>query len=166
MFNFKNKRFITVTSFILALVLTAGVAYAALSGVLTIQGNVTLDGDLKLEFMFFGPAPPGAEVSDCGQILTINDGFTLDKPGSFEYFDIGIVNTGSIDAKIIAINTTEDAPIILGGTLFDFVDAVITVDEFLVEAIFTVQWDADDAYAHLNAGETKSFKITLDYVPN
>ena len=165
MFNFKNKKLITVTSFVLALVLTAGVAYAALSGVLTIQGNVNLNGDLKLEFMFAGPTPPGATVTPDGQTLIIDD-FELLQPGAFEYFDIIILNTGSVDAKIVAIVEDADLPLVLGGSLFHFEGATITVDDFMKEAILTVQWDVDDNYAHLNAGETKSFKITLDYVPN
>jgi len=167
MFNLKNKKLITVTSFILALVLTAGVAYAALTGVLTVEGNVNLDGNLALTWEYIGqvePDGPGGVVSVDGQTLTIND-FDLNQPGDYVEFDLLILNDGSVDAIITGITYTATAPLVLGGDIMDIVGDVITVEwpDFENYVTLVVMWDPADEYANVNVGKDTTFSISLEY---
>jgi len=171
MIKFKNQRKLVKLGSVFALVLVAGVVYAALSGTLTFNGVVNLGGNVELTIIDTDDHqyPNGVEVD----VEVAGDGqsadFTVTLNSSDDYATIRfeIENTGTLPAEVTSIT----APIVVESTDGD-PDAVIVTLTFpdvtdvldpgdIVLAYIDIVWDDDPLYEE-EEGEF-TFTIELDY---
>lgn len=149
--------------FLLILLVSITVGYAAFAQTLYINGTASANGNFKLKFTNAVIAPNvGADgsstsISANGDTLSID--MQLKYPGAGGVVTATIKNTGSIAAKLNAVNFTgiNDPDIVV---TFDnaIVDEVIQPDE-TKEIIITVRWAENSTVA-----KSLNFTATLDYV--
>lgn len=102
-------------SIILCLVLTSiftlTIAYAALSAVLTIQGNAEVTASTWNIYLDNAILSPGSEDASNPTITGTNKvefQTTLNQPGEFYEFTVDVVNAGTIDAMIASVIKTPE----------------------------------------------------------
>ena len=176
----KNKKMLAVL-LVFALVLIVGGVYAALSGVLSFEGEANLgdvappDENLLLE-LYENNIPMDASDPESGGTMTISEDrqtayFTVDlsEPGSEVIFSFDVRNTGTLDAHLYEFNYNSDthpniADIIeFTGTYVEMEDEVVLVGGEIPNLTFGIKWKEE---AEEFNGETVGFLITIVYDEN
>ena len=164
----KKKNRLSALLVLFAIVLLVGFAYAALSGTLTFNGNVTLGGNVELEIV-----PTTSSDSTAGGstgTMTLIDGqnadidVTLTAPGESITLSFQVQNTGTLDALINGITTTNpNSEFTITGDYTDLDGETVAVGatEPLLPVDITVTWPSTGD-PNADAGDY-TFTITLDY---
>ena len=109
-FNIKDRKLLYgVLSIVLVCIFTLSIAYAALSAVLTINGNaevVSSTWDVYLANVHVKDGSVDGGLPSIVNSTTASFSTTLSKPGDYYEFFIDVVNNGSIDAMIESIMKT------------------------------------------------------------
>jgi hypothetical protein len=172
MLKFKNQRKLTTLGLVFALMLIAGVVYAAVSGTLTFNGTVILGGGefgLKIVELDGSHLITNGEievdVAADGQSATFT--VTLEGPGDYADIWFEIQNTGSLDFDVASVggvpisvtaSGTGDTDAIITGLTFPAMGDTIYAGT-AEDAVFSVEWD--DAYP--DEADVYTFTVTLDY---
>ena len=144
-----------VAALIIAVV-SLGVAFAAFSSTLTINGNATVTAanwDVHFENLSVssGSVTASAPTIESNK-LNITYSMALDKPGDFYEFTVDVKNAGAIDAKLSALPTlsgVSDAQDVYVNYTFTHTDGTaIAVGETLA------------------AGASKNFKVRVEFDRN
>ena len=111
-FNIKDRKVLTLgLCLILVCVFTLTIAYAALSAVLTINGNARVsaaDWDIYLNNPRVTSGSATTDVPVIKTSSTLEFETTLNMPGDFYEFVVDVVNAGSIDAMIENVVKTPE----------------------------------------------------------
>jgi len=155
MLNLKRKRHITVLAAAFALLLSASIAYAAITGALTFQGTVTLSPETSLIFV---SNDSRADVSADGQTVT----FTIDLNSLSDTVNIPLTveNNGSTTVKIADYSRDyEGSSAVLYSGQEDLYGLIINAG---MNVDFEMEFglDANDPNA---TDAVHSFKFILDY---
>jgi hypothetical protein len=155
----------TIIVILLVLLLAIGVAYAAYGDTLTIDGSATMNGRFEVEFT--GVSKIGNNVSATIQQdeTRLSVSATLGFPGDGASVTPTIINRGTVNAKVTAIN------VYVGDSTTPFSDDDITISIPELESdvltsnqscnfTFTIIWDADSA---LTEQKTVNFDIVIEY---
>ena len=109
-FNIKDRKLLYgVLSIVLVCIFSLSIAYAALSAVLTINGNaevVSSTWDVYLANVHVKDGSVDGGLPSIVNSTTASFSTTLSKPGDYYEFFIDVVNNGSIDAMIESIMKT------------------------------------------------------------
>ena len=168
----KNKRQLTSLLLVFALLLTSGVVYAALNGMLTFSGTAELlppPPPVRLDII---PAedPEQTVLGSTGTMTVAADGQSADiavvlaAPGESITLSFKVENVGEMDALIKAITTTNDNDeIVISGDYVDLEGQTVEVDETfpLSPVDITIEWPTGGEWAE-DAG-TCEFTIILNY---
>ena len=178
-YNLKNRKILfLILCFIVILIFTLTIAYAALSTILTIQGNadiVASNWDIHLDnpVVKKGSTTMETPVID-GNSLSFNT--TLSKPGDFFEFTVDVVNDGSIDAMIESVVKTPELTVDQAKYLKYEVSyqngASITEKQVIAKGTLTpikvrLEYRKDLSSSDLpNSTSTLNFNLTLVYAQN
>jgi len=155
MLNLKKKKHITVLAAVFALLLSASIAYAAITGALTFQGTVTLSPETSLIFV---SSDSRADVSNDGQTVTFT--IDLDNLNDTTNIPLMIENNGSTTVKIADISRDyEGSSAVLYSGQEDLYGLIINAGTNVdFEMVFGL--DSNDPNA---TDAIHSFKFILDY---
>ena len=144
---------------VLALFLVVTIGYSILSTTLKIKGTTTIKSakwDIHFEKVTISPNSVTASVppaNPSNSVTSMNYTVDLTQPGDFYEFTVVVKNSGTLDAKI-----GDTAPAITG---------VSTEQDVYVNYKVTYEDDtvikSGDA---LNAGDSKTIKVRVEYDPN
>ena len=164
----KNRKHLFALMLGLAVLLLVGFVYAAITGTLIFNGNVTLGADLELTIV-----PTTATATTSGGstgTMTLIDGqnaeidVNLTEPGESVTLSFKVENTGSLDALINGITTANtNTEFVISGDYTDLDNEVVAVGTFfpLTEVDITVTWPITGD-ANTDAGDY-TFTITINY---
>ena len=164
----RKKTHLLALTLIFAVVLLTGFAYAALTGTLTFNGNVTLGADLELTIV-----PDAPFVSTAGGstgAMTLINGQTaqidvmLTAPGESVTLSFQVENTGGVDALIgTFVLSNTNSQFVITGDYRDLEGETVAVGatEPLTPVDITITWPSTgDATA--DAGNY-TFTLAVDY---
>jgi hypothetical protein len=163
-----KKNYVVVASvFCLAVVALMGIAYASFTQQLTINGTGTVTGS-KWSIYFTNVSEAkttgtvGTVTAPKGTGTTALTDFvaTLSKPGSSVTYTFDVVNAGNYDAKIGSV--TIPTPTCTGTGDNADTDAT-NVCNYVTYTLTYADGTKINTNDTLNAGETKSLKLTLSY---
>ena len=173
----KNKKLLAVL-LIFALVLIVGGVYAALSGILSFEGEANLgeivppDKDLLLE-LWENNTPMNASDAESSGTMKISEDrqtayFTVDlnEPGSEVIFSFDVRNVGTVNAYLYDFNYNSDTHpnitdiIEFTGTYVDMENQIVDVGGEIPNLTFGIRWKegAEDF-----SGETVGFLVSILY---
>ena len=164
----RNRKYLFPLMLGLAVIILMGFVYAAITGTLIFNGNVALGADLELTIV-----PTTASASTSGGstgTMTLIDGqnaqvdVNLTEPGESITLSFKVENTGSLDALINGITTTNtNSEFVISGDYTDLDNEVVAVGTFfpLTEVDITVTWPSS-GNANTDAGNY-TFTITINY---
>ena len=168
-----NKRLSSLLV-IFAIVLIAGVVYAAATGQLVFNGMVTLNAGQNVELIIVPDDDPDPTAKgSTGSMTVSSDGQSADievnliEPGESVTLSFQVENTGDLPALINAITTTNtNAEIVISGDYTEIEGETVDIGETfpLFPVDITVTWPGSGD-AETDAG-TYSFTIELDYEQN
>jgi len=169
----KKQRTLLVLIGVFLFIFVVSVAYAALSGTLTIRGSYTFNEHLQVEFTsasFTDSARIGETAPSIianGQTLTF--AVLLNEPGDSRTIQFKITNTGNIDAVLDAIDI--NAPVGLNVTV---TPALVTGNIDIATGVtlpssgfynMVIEWDTDPQYEDLIGTTSNVIFATIDYDP-
>lgn len=110
-FNIKDRKVLyMILCVVIVCVFTLTIAYAALNAVFIIQGNAQVSS-ANWDIHFANPVVTNGSITTTKPIINGNSltfDVTLNMPGDFYEFNVDIVNSGTIDAKLENIIITPE----------------------------------------------------------
>ncbi len=177
----KEKKVSKSKKIILLLILFIGIAFASISTTISFNGNVSVrpnSWDIHFEDITVSDGsmtPLVAAVIDENNHMQINFGLELTTPGEYYEFEVDVVNSGTVDARLSSIDVVGFTPAqekyldytieYVDGSKIKIGDTIGASSKKRIKFKLEFLYDIEDSDLP-SEGTTNTFKLNLNYIQN